>query len=268
MIAAALGCVHLLACVGTDLTYGSPYPAYHDEFSYLFQAKTFLSGRWCWPSHEVPELFDQMHVLNNGVFASRYFPGAGFMGRSVPGCGGSEWAMPVAGGLAVTCATLAAMRLGGTTCGAVAGGMLACAPGTVVFSLFGVGTRSDSPWLVRNGAFVDVPRRHCRVRRATRIFRRSLRGRRSLPGDVVASAHGGGDRVSLRCLLVDRSGSATSSSRRFLRKIAGRHTRVGGAVGMRICAARGAEPCDHRQRVVDSVQPLQCHLHPEPRVRI
>jgi hypothetical protein len=133
VIAAGLGCLHLLACVATDLSYGSPYPAYHDEFSYLFQAKTFLAGRWGWPSHEVPELFDQMHVLNTGVFASRYFPGAGLWVVPFLAAGLPEWAMPVAGGLAVACAAMAAMRLGGTICGAVTGGLLACSPGAVVF---------------------------------------------------------------------------------------------------------------------------------------
>lgn len=53
-------------------------PAYHDEFSYLFQAQTIQSGRWSFPSFAPqPELFDQMHVLNEGRFASRYFPGNG-----------------------------------------------------------------------------------------------------------------------------------------------------------------------------------------------
>ena len=58
--------------------FGDLPPAYHDEFSYQFQAKTFLAGRLSFPSFApMPELFDQMHVLNEGRFASRYFPGAG-----------------------------------------------------------------------------------------------------------------------------------------------------------------------------------------------
>ncbi|WP_437187402.1 ArnT family glycosyltransferase [Planctomicrobium sp. SH668] len=53
-------------------------PAYHDEYSYLFQAATYLTGHWAVPSHPThPEWFDQMHVLNEGNFASRYFPGTG-----------------------------------------------------------------------------------------------------------------------------------------------------------------------------------------------
>lgn len=53
-------------------------PAYHDEYSYLFQAKTLLKGSFSTPSHPThPELFDQMHVLNEGRMASRYYPGTG-----------------------------------------------------------------------------------------------------------------------------------------------------------------------------------------------
>lgn len=133
LIAAGLGLAHVVACLIADLAYGSPYPAYHDEFSYLFQAKTFLAGRWGWPSHEVSALFDQMHVVNTGVFASRYFPGAGLWLAPFLAAGCPEWAMPAAGGLAVLCATLAAMRLGGTLCGAVGGTLLAVSPGSVVF---------------------------------------------------------------------------------------------------------------------------------------
>ena len=53
-------------------------PAYHDEFSYLFQAKTYLAGRLSFESHpRAARLFDQMHVVNEGRFASRYFPATG-----------------------------------------------------------------------------------------------------------------------------------------------------------------------------------------------
>ena len=53
-------------------------PAYHDEYSYVFQAKTLLSGHLSVPSPQTfPRLFDQMHVLNEGRMASRYYPGTG-----------------------------------------------------------------------------------------------------------------------------------------------------------------------------------------------
>ncbi len=78
-------------------------PAYHDEFSYLFQARTFLAGRLFWPQHPLPEFFDQMHVLNDdGVFASRYFPGVGlflapFVAAGVPYMGNLLAAAATAG---------------------------------------------------------------------------------------------------------------------------------------------------------------------------
>ena len=49
-------------------------PAYHDEFSYLLQTRTFLAGRFSWPPMMVrPDLFHQIHVLNEPTIASRYF---------------------------------------------------------------------------------------------------------------------------------------------------------------------------------------------------
>ena len=52
--------------------FGDLPPAYHDEYSYLFQAETYLAGRLSFPSHPTAaRLFDQMHVLNEGRFASR-----------------------------------------------------------------------------------------------------------------------------------------------------------------------------------------------------
>ncbi|HLQ43205.1 MAG TPA: glycosyltransferase family 39 protein, partial [Planctomycetaceae bacterium] len=58
--------------------FGNLPPAYHDEFSYLFQAQTYLAGRLSFPSHPTAaRLFDQMHVVNEGRFAGRYFPATG-----------------------------------------------------------------------------------------------------------------------------------------------------------------------------------------------
>jgi len=55
-------------------------PAYHDEYSYLFQAETFRLGSFSVPSHpRLPALFDQMHVLNEGRMGSRYLPGTGLV---------------------------------------------------------------------------------------------------------------------------------------------------------------------------------------------
>ena len=72
-----------LRVAGTPVTadgvsFGALPPAYHDEYSYLFQAETFAAGRLSFPSHTTAaRMFDQMHVLNEGHFASSYFPGNG-----------------------------------------------------------------------------------------------------------------------------------------------------------------------------------------------
>lgn len=61
-----------------EYRFGELPPAYHDEFSYAVQAKTYLAGRLSFESHPTAaRLFDQMHVVNEGRFASRYFPATG-----------------------------------------------------------------------------------------------------------------------------------------------------------------------------------------------
>lgn len=58
--------------------FGDLPPAYHDEYSYQLQAQTYLAGRLSYASHPTAaRLFDQMHVVNEGRFASRYFPATG-----------------------------------------------------------------------------------------------------------------------------------------------------------------------------------------------
>jgi hypothetical protein len=58
--------------------FGNLPPAFHDEFSYLVQAETYLAGRVSFEGHPTAaRLFDQMHVVNEGRFASRYFPATG-----------------------------------------------------------------------------------------------------------------------------------------------------------------------------------------------
>ncbi|MBN1687776.1 MAG: glycosyltransferase family 39 protein [Candidatus Omnitrophica bacterium] len=50
-------------------------PSIHDELSYLFQARTFLAGRFTNPVHPEKLFFDQYHVINEGSYTSKYFPG-------------------------------------------------------------------------------------------------------------------------------------------------------------------------------------------------
>ena len=115
--------------------FGALPPAYHDEFSYLFQAKTFLAGRVWFPSFEPqPELFDQMHVLNEGRFASRYFPGTGVWLAPFVALGNAwagEW---IAAAIAACCTFWIGREVGGEFVGRIAGVLAALSPGLALFS--------------------------------------------------------------------------------------------------------------------------------------
>ncbi|HUQ72803.1 MAG TPA: hypothetical protein VM165_24965, partial [Planctomycetaceae bacterium] len=109
-------------------------PAYHDEYSYLFQTQSLLAGRWTWPGHPThPELFDQMHVLNEGRMASRYYPGTGLwlapwltFGHPYAG----QWS---AGAMAAALVYWIGRELGGRRAGRFAGVAFAVAPGPALF---------------------------------------------------------------------------------------------------------------------------------------
>lgn len=109
-------------------------PAVHDEYSYLFQAQTFLAGRLWFPSAPEPRLFDQMHVVNEGHFASRYFPGAGlwiapFMAWGHPYVG--HW---LAGAITSVLTFWIGRELQSNRLGFIAGSLIALAPGMGMFS--------------------------------------------------------------------------------------------------------------------------------------
>lgn len=126
----ALGLSLLTAAECGDLP-----PAYHDEYSYLFQAQTLLDGRWSWESPPVmPELFDQFHVLNEGRMASRYYPGTGlwlapwlWLGHVYVG----QW---IAGAVAAALVYWIGRELDGRLTGWLAGIAFAAAPGPALFS--------------------------------------------------------------------------------------------------------------------------------------
>ena len=50
-------------------------PTVHDEFAYLFQARTLLAGRVAFPSPPLPEFFESMHLLVVPTYSAKYFPG-------------------------------------------------------------------------------------------------------------------------------------------------------------------------------------------------
>lgn len=117
--------------IGADLP-----PIYHDEYSYLFQAKTFLAGRTWFPSHPThPEVFDQVHVLNdNGRMASRYFPGAGLWMAPFVAMGHPYFGHWICGMLTAALAYAAGFELGNARTGWIAGLLTALSPGLAFFS--------------------------------------------------------------------------------------------------------------------------------------
>ncbi|MCP4785024.1 MAG: glycosyltransferase family 39 protein [Fuerstiella sp.] len=110
-------------------------PAYHDEYSYLLQARTFLAGRTTFPPMTVrPDLFHQMHVLNEHCTVSRYFPWTGLWMAPFVAIGHPVWGHWLAGGFASVFFYLA-MRHVVHPRAALAGGLLiSVSPGLAVFS--------------------------------------------------------------------------------------------------------------------------------------
>lgn len=110
-------------------------PAYHDEYSYLFLAESLLHGRWTWPSSAaLPELFTQYHILNEGVMASRYYPGTAFWIAPWLAVGHPEWGHWTAGALSCGLLYWIGRELDGRRTGFIAAMALALSPG---LSLFG-----------------------------------------------------------------------------------------------------------------------------------
>jgi len=127
-------------------------PAYHDEFSYLFQAETFADGRLSFPSHPTAaRMFDQMHVLNEGRFASRYFPGTGLWIAPFLMLGEPYLAHWFATTIICVSVFLIGRELSCNGVGLLAGTLAALSPGLV---LFGNLLLAHQPTLVGLGLFV------------------------------------------------------------------------------------------------------------------
>ena len=134
LLSLTLGALAVVIAAWTGWTMQDLPPAYHDEFSYLFQTLTFLEGRTSFPSFEpMPELFNQMHVLNEGRFASRYFPGAGAWFALFHGVG-SIWGLWLAHGIVTTGASIVAGEIAGRSARVIAGLATALSPGLCLFS--------------------------------------------------------------------------------------------------------------------------------------
>ena len=151
---AAVSCLRVASTPVTadGVSFGSLPPAYHDEYSYLFQAQTFEAGQLSFPSHPTAaRLFDQMHVLNEGYFASRYFPGTGswiapFLMLGNPYVG--HWLATV---IVCVFVFLIGRELSCNGVGLLAGLLAALSPGLV---LFGNTLLAHQPTLVGLGLFL------------------------------------------------------------------------------------------------------------------
>jgi hypothetical protein len=143
--------VSLAASLAVGARFDDLPPAYHDEYSYLFQARTFLAGRVSYPSHVAARLFDQMHVLNEGRFASRYFPGTGLWMAPFVAAGhpyGGHW---LAGAICAVLMFWIGRELAGDVGGLVAGLLTAVSPGMALFSNL---LLAHHPTLVGLGVFL------------------------------------------------------------------------------------------------------------------
>lgn len=110
-------------------------PAYHDEYSYLLQAELFANGNWSIPSFSTaPDLFDQMHVLNEGQFASRYFPGTSLWLAPFFRFGNVWYAQHLAQAISAMMVFWLGREVSNSGTGLLAGLLFATSPGLVLFS--------------------------------------------------------------------------------------------------------------------------------------
>lgn len=110
-------------------------PAYHDEYSYLLQARTFLNGRLSWPGMSVrPDLFHQFHVLNEHRTISRYFPWTGLWIAPFEALGVPVYGHWLAGALAAAIFYLALRQVVRHPVAFLGGLLIAVSPGIAIFS--------------------------------------------------------------------------------------------------------------------------------------
>ncbi len=121
-------------------------PALHDEWSYLFGAKTLARGRLTAPAPPEPEAFQAIHVLvENGRWMSRYPPGhAAFL--ALGELFGAAWLVPVANALAcMLIASRWAARRFGRRAALWTAALLAASPG---LDYAATSYLSQSSWLL------------------------------------------------------------------------------------------------------------------------
>lgn len=110
-------------------------PAFHDEYSYSLQAELFATGRWSAPGFsEAPNLFDQMHVLNEGKFTSRYFPGTAIWMAPFAAIDHVLLGHQIAQAISAMMIFWIGRELANSGVGLLAGGLFALSPGLILFS--------------------------------------------------------------------------------------------------------------------------------------
>jgi hypothetical protein len=125
-------------------------PNIHDEYAYLFQAWTYLDGRAAYPADLLSPAFEQVHILNTGVFASRYFPGTGIWLMPFVALGKPIVGMWIAHGLATGFFAMLARKLH-LSAGWLTALLIGTAPGMIAFS---DGLLSTMPTMAAFGAFL------------------------------------------------------------------------------------------------------------------
>jgi hypothetical protein len=134
-LAVSIGVLSVVMSWQVGRALGDLPPAFHDEYSYLFQAKTLLAGRLSFPSHPTQAvLFDQLHVLNQGQFASRYYLGTGLWLAPWVALGHPYWGQWLAGALTAFLIFWTGREISGTGVGVLAGVLTALSPGLALFS--------------------------------------------------------------------------------------------------------------------------------------
>jgi hypothetical protein len=119
----------------TTVAYAELPPAYHDEYSYLLQARTFLNGRLSWAGMSVrPDLFHQFHVLNEHRTISRYFPWTGLWIAPFEAMGCPVYGHWLAGALAAAIFYLALTQVVRQNVAFLGGLLIAISPGIAIFS--------------------------------------------------------------------------------------------------------------------------------------
>jgi hypothetical protein len=105
-----VGSLSLIVSAGLAVFGGVPIPQFHDEYSYLLAADTFVHGRLANPPHPMAAHLETFHVLQTPTYASKFPPGQGLLlalGRLLLSDGRAGSALGAAIGMAMACAAVA-----------------------------------------------------------------------------------------------------------------------------------------------------------------